>query len=107
MVDEAHITTFAVHPNWRRQGVGRRLIHALLVAATELGAARMTLEVRVSNLAAQSLYRGHGFQIAGRRERYYTDDSEDAYIMTTPPLADPAMREALEAARAAEEDVEA
>jgi len=107
MVDEAHITTFAVHPDWRRQGVGRRLIQALLVAATELGAARITLEVRVSNLAAQALYRTHGFQIAGRRERYYTDDGEDAYIMTTPSLTDPAMRETLEAARAAEEDDEA
>ena len=69
MVDEAHITTFAVHPDWRRQGVGRRLMHALLMVATEMRAARMTLEVRVSNLAAQALYRGHGFKIAGRRER--------------------------------------
>jgi ribosomal-protein-alanine N-acetyltransferase len=107
MVDEAHITTFAVHPDWRRKGVGRRLIQALLVAATELGAARMTLEVRVSNLAGQSLYEGHGFQITGRRERYYTDDGEDAYIMTTPSLADPAMRETLEAAHAAAEDEDA
>ena len=103
MVDEAHITTFAVHPDWRRQGVGRRLMHALLIVATELGAARMTLEVRVSNLAAQTLYRGHGFEIAGRRERYYTDDGEDAYIMSTAHLASPAMRPALEAARAAQE----
>ncbi len=55
MVDEAHITTFAVHPDWRRQGIGRRLLLALLVVAEELGAARMTLEVRVSNVAAQAL----------------------------------------------------
>lgn len=103
MVDEAHITTFAVHPDWRRQGVGRRLMHALLMVATEMRAARMTLEVRVSNLAAQALYRGHGFEIAGRRERYYTDDGEDAYIMSTAHLASPAMRPALEAARAAQE----
>ena len=54
--------------------------------ALELGAARMTLEVRVSNLAAQALYRRFGFAIAGRRVRYYTDDGEDAYVMTTPPL---------------------
>jgi [ribosomal protein S18]-alanine N-acetyltransferase len=103
MVDAAHITTFAVHPDWRRQGVGRRLMYALLLVATEMRAARMTLEVRVSNLAAQALYRGHGFEIAGRRERYYTDDGEDAYIMSTPVLASPAMRPALEAARAAQE----
>jgi [ribosomal protein S18]-alanine N-acetyltransferase len=103
MVDEAHITTFAVHPDWRRQGVGRRLMHALLLVATEMQAARMTLEVRVSNLAAQALYRGHGFEIAGRRERYYSDDGEDAYIMSTAHLTSPAMRPALEAARAAQE----
>jgi len=103
MVDEAHITTFAVHPDWRRQGIGRRLMYALLVVASELGATRMTLEVRVSNLPAQGLYRAHGFEIAGRRERYYTDDGEDAYIMTTPHLASPAMSAALEAAHAAED----
>jgi [ribosomal protein S18]-alanine N-acetyltransferase len=68
----------------------------------------MTLEVRVSNEAAQSLYAGHGFVVAGRRERYYTDDGEDAYIMTTPPLASAVMREPLEAARrASDEDARA
>lgn len=101
MVDEAHITTFAVHPDCRRQGVARGLMHALLLAAEEMGAARMTLEVRVSNLAAQALYSGHGFEIVGRRARYYSDDGEDAYIMTTPNLSSAAMRAFLEAARAA------
>jgi [ribosomal protein S18]-alanine N-acetyltransferase len=101
MVDEAHITTFAVHPDWRRQGVGSRLMLAMLVVAEELGADRMTLEVRVSNTAAQALYQAHGFAIAGRRERYYTDDGEDAYIMTTPPLGSAAMRESMAAARRA------
>ena len=104
MVDEAHITTFAVHPDWRRQGVGRRLLLALLVVAEELGAATMTLEVRVSNLAAQALYAAHGFAVAGRRERYYTDDGEDAYIMTTPPLDSRAMRESMAVARATAAD---
>lgn len=104
MVDEAHITTFAVHPDWRRQGVGRRLLLAMLIVANELGADRMTLEVRVSNTAAQALYQAHGFAIAGRRERYYTDDGEDAYIMTTPPLASTAMREPMAAARQAAAD---
>ncbi len=104
MVDEAHITTFAVHPDWRRQGVGRRLLLAMLIVAEELGAAHLTLEVRVSNLGAQALYAGHGFAIAGRRERYYTDDGEDAYIMTTPPLDSPAMRESMAAAREAAAD---
>ena len=101
MVDEAHITTFAVHPDWRRQGIGRRLLDALVVQAADLGAARLTLEVRVSNTAAQALYQGHGFTVAGRRTGYYTDDGEDAFVMTTPPLSSPAMREAVEAARTA------
>jgi ribosomal-protein-alanine N-acetyltransferase len=95
MVDEAHITTFGVHPDWRRQGIGRRLMVRLLELAGDLRARRMTLEVRAGNLAAQELYRGFGFDIAGRRPRYYTDDGEDALVMTTPPIADPGMRDVL------------
>jgi [ribosomal protein S18]-alanine N-acetyltransferase len=86
MVDEAHITTFGVHPEWRRQGIGRRLLLSLFDLSADLRAARMTLEVRVSNVAAQALYRRFGFAIAGTRTRYYTDDGEDAFVMTTPDL---------------------
>jgi [ribosomal protein S18]-alanine N-acetyltransferase len=93
MVDEGHITTFGVHPDWRRQGVGARLMLRLVDIALELGAARMTLEVRVGNQAAQELYRRFGFTIAGTRVRYYTDDGEDAFVMTTPALSEPAMEE--------------
>jgi ribosomal-protein-alanine N-acetyltransferase len=93
MVDEGHITTFAVHPDWRRQGVGARMLLRLVDIAAELHAARMTLEVRVSNDAAQELYRRFGFSIAGTRVRYYTDDGEDAFVMTTPALSEPAMRD--------------
>jgi [ribosomal protein S18]-alanine N-acetyltransferase len=93
MVDEGHITTFGVHPDWRRQGVGARLMLRLVDIALELGASRMTLEVRVGNHAAQELYRRFGFTIAGTRIRYYTDDGEDAFVMTTAALSDPAMRE--------------
>ena len=100
MVDEAHITTFGVHPGWRRQGVGRRLLLRLVDLSIELGAARMTLEVRVSNTAAQALYHGIGFTIAGTRTRYYTDDGEDAFVMTTPDLARPAMQELIANERA-------
>jgi ribosomal-protein-alanine N-acetyltransferase len=91
MVDEGHITTFGVHPHWRRRGVGRRLMLELVEIATDLGAARMTLEVRVSNEAAQRLYRSFGFTAAGRRRAYYTDDGEDALVMTTPQLSGPSM----------------
>ncbi|MEP6469316.1 MAG: ribosomal protein S18-alanine N-acetyltransferase [Chloroflexota bacterium] len=92
MGDEAHITTFGVHPEWRRQGVGSRLLLRLLELSLELRAVRMTLEVRAGNLPAQELYRRFGFAIAGTRRRYYTDDGEDAFVMTTPDLVRPAMQ---------------
>ena len=91
MVDEAHITTFGVHPDWRRQGVGRQLLLNLAELSIAIGARRMTLEVRASNEVAQALYRSFGFDVAGRRPAYYTDDGEDALVMTTPALDDPAM----------------
>lgn len=100
MVDDAHITTFAVHPDWRRQAVGRRLLLNLAEVSVAIGARRMTLEVRVSNVVAQALYRSFGFEIVGRRPRYYTDDGEDALIMTTPELHDPRMRAIVDAERA-------
>jgi ribosomal-protein-alanine N-acetyltransferase len=99
MVDEAHVTTFSVHPDVRRHGVGTRLLLGLLERARQLGAARMTLEVRVSNAAAQALYAKLGFAEAGIRRGYYTDDGEDALIMTTPALIDPAYVARLDALR--------
>jgi ribosomal-protein-alanine N-acetyltransferase len=95
MVDEGHITTFGVHPEWRRQGVGARLLLRLMDIALEMRASRLTLEVRVGNQAAQELYRRFGFVIVGTRVRYYTDDGEDAFVMTTPALSDPGMQEIL------------
>lgn len=99
MVDEAHVTTIGVHPDWRRQGVGRRLLVALIDLAGELRATRVTLEVRAGNLGAQALYAELGFRVAGRRTNYYTDDGEDALVMTTPALRSPPMRQALARAR--------
>ena len=99
MVDEAHITTFGVHPDWRRRGVGRRLLLRLADLALDLRAARLTLEVRVGNEPAKALYRAFGFTVAGRRPRYYTDDGEDAYVMTTGDLVGPAMQAVLRAER--------
>jgi ribosomal-protein-alanine N-acetyltransferase len=93
MVDEAHITTFAVHPAWRRQRIGERLLLAFLDLATDQGAHEATLEVRLSNLAARKLYEKYGFRPVGLRPRYYSDDHEDALIMTTSPLSDARMRE--------------
>ncbi len=93
MVDEAHVTTFAIHPDWRRQGIGRQLLLNLVELSITIGARRMTLEVRASNDVAQALYRSFGFDVAGRRPRYYTDDGEDALVMTTPGLDTPVMRD--------------
>jgi ribosomal-protein-alanine N-acetyltransferase len=100
MVDEAHITTFGVHPEHRRRGIGRRMLLRLAELAVELGAVRMTLEVRVSNTAAQALYGSFGFRIAGRRPNYYSDDGEDAFIMTTSDLHGAPMRSVIDAERA-------
>jgi len=100
MVDEAHVTTFAVHPDWRRQGIGRQLLLSLVELSIAIGARRMTLEVRASNEAAQALYREFGFEATGRRPRYYTDDGEDALVMTTPAFGDPAMGRTIASARA-------
>lgn len=99
MVDEAHITTFGVHPDWRRQAIGRQLLLNLAEISIAIGARRMTLEVRESNEVAQALYAAFGFEVLGRRHAYYTDDGEDALIMTTPALDDPAMQSVMDAER--------
>jgi ribosomal-protein-alanine N-acetyltransferase len=100
MVDEAHITTFAVHPAWRRQRIGERLLLAFLDLAIARQAHEATLEVRLSNLPARRLYEKYGFRPVGLRPRYYSDDNEDALIMTTEPLTEPRMRERLQRLRA-------
>ncbi len=111
MVDEAHITTFAVSPDRRRRGIGEALLIALLRMSGEVGAAVATLEVRISNTPARKLYEKYGFRPAGIRVRYYTDNHEDALIMTTGELTSREMRmrlahleEALEARLAAGPD---
>jgi [ribosomal protein S18]-alanine N-acetyltransferase len=100
MVDEAHVTTFAVMPEWRRRGVGARLLLSVLRVAEEAGARVATLEVRLSNMPARQLYHRFGFRPVGVRPRYYSDNGEDALIMTTDPLSSPDMRRRLEALEA-------
>jgi ribosomal-protein-alanine N-acetyltransferase len=101
MVDEAHITTFAVDPRWRRRGIGERLLLALLDLAVARRAREATLEVRLSNMPARRLYEKYGFRPVGIRPRYYSSNGEDALIMTTDPLASPGMRERVDRLRAA------
>jgi len=81
IVDEAHITNIAILTPYRGQGLGKRLMHELQKTARFLGAVRMTLEVRASNEIAQRLYRRYGFEAAGIRPGYYSDNQEDAVIM--------------------------
>ncbi len=82
IVDEAHISTIAVHPDWRGRGVGERVLAGLLERALDLGATAATLEVRLTNTPAQNLYRKYAFEVVGRRKRYYRDNGEDALLMT-------------------------
>jgi ribosomal-protein-alanine N-acetyltransferase len=86
MVDEAHITTLAARNAYRRQGIGERLLLQIFDMADGLHADVVTLEVRVSNKEAQSLYEKYGFQRVGIRRAYYTDNGEDAAVMTTDSL---------------------
>ena len=86
MVDEAHISTIAAHHDWRRRGIGELLLASMIDAGAEIGAQMVTLEVRLSNLNAQSLYRKYGFEVTGRRKGYYSDNGEDALIMSTPAV---------------------
>ena len=81
IVEEAHITLLAIHPDYQRQGLGLMLLCTLLQSAQYRGLERATLEVRASNQAAIALYQKFGFQEAGRRRRYYQDTGEDALVL--------------------------
>jgi len=101
ILDEGHICTLAVHPEWRRRGLGELLLVNLIDLATALDAAVATLEARASNLAAQRLYRKYGFQVVGLRKGYYSDNHEDALIMTTDVLSAASFQERFQALKAA------
>lgn len=78
---EVDIHNLAVHPAYRRQGIGRSLLQAVIEEAKLIGCTRVTLEVRKSNEAAQKLYHSLGFVARGVRKGYYSDDGEDALAM--------------------------
>lgn len=82
LVDEAHIATIATHPDHRRQGIARKLLTYALRYMSKEGAVSSFLEVRESNIAAQRMYRKFGYEVTGRRKRYYKDTDEDAILMT-------------------------
>src|SRR5438128_8631718 len=81
VMDEAHITTLGVHPEYRGRKIGERLFAEILVAAIRQGVRRASLEVRESNECARRLYEKYGFTAVARRRGYYSDNSEDAVVM--------------------------
>ncbi len=81
VAEDAHVTTIAVDPRWHRHQIGTRLLANIARDARERGAKHLTLEVRVSNEAAQHMYRAFGFRPAGIRKGYYVETNEDALIM--------------------------
>ncbi len=96
ILEEAHITILAVHPEYHRQGLGQALLYSLIKTACDRKMERATLEVRASNLGAISLYQKFGFKTAGRRRRYYQDNDEDALILWLPDLQHPKFQATLD-----------
>ena len=103
MAGEAHITAIAVEEESRGKGLGELLLIGSIELAMSQQAREMSLEARVSNHVAQSLYEKYGFEKVGIRKGYYTDNREDAVIMTTQPISNPAYQEKLRGLREAYE----
>ena len=78
---EIHLLNLAVRPEYRRRGLGRRLLRAMLDIGRQAGVGTVYLEVRTKNVEARGLYRSFGFAVTGRRPGYY-EDGEDAHLMT-------------------------
>lgn len=81
VADELHVLTIAVHPQARRQGHASHILRHILAEAGQKRVRKISLEVRVSNQAAQALYRKFGFRLVGTRPRYYANNGEDALLM--------------------------
>lgn len=86
-VDEGHITTLAVHPDYQHDGIGSRLLFALASDARAREMKSLALEVRVANWPAQRLYSWFGFRPVGIRRNYYAETGEDALVMWIDDLA--------------------
>lgn len=86
IIDEAHVATLATHPDFRRRGIGKKLLSHALRHMIDEGARSSFLEVRESNFTAQEMYRKFGYEASGRRRRYYKDNDEDAILMNLASL---------------------
>ncbi|MEE9262623.1 MAG: ribosomal protein S18-alanine N-acetyltransferase, partial [Dehalococcoidia bacterium] len=93
VVDEAHITSIAVREDYRRMGMGELLMMGAVELASAREASQVTLEARVSNFPAHALYEKFGFKRTGVRKGYYTDNREDAVLMTADGILTPEYRE--------------
>ncbi len=96
MADEAHMTTIAARKSLRQQGIGELLLIATADLAARLRARIITLEVRISNTAAQSLYTKYAFTEVGVRRSYYTNNKEDAILMSSEDINSAAFQARLE-----------
>ncbi len=81
IIDECHITNIAVHPNYRKLGIGNILMNKIITICKERNITGITLEVRESNTPAKNLYYKYGFKDSGIRKGYYADNNEDALLM--------------------------
>ncbi|HMD83053.1 MAG TPA: ribosomal protein S18-alanine N-acetyltransferase [Anaerolineales bacterium] len=86
IVSEVHVATLATHPDFRRQGIAKKLLAYALRELRNEGAQSSFLEVRASNFAAQEMYRKFGYEESGVRPRYYRDNDEDALLMVLESL---------------------
>lgn len=106
ILEEAHITSLGVHPDFRRQHVAQLLLCRMLEECAGKGIKWLTLEVKASNLQAQNLYQKFGFAILGRRKNYYQAEREDALIMWTEDISALAFQQRLQELRSEIQDIE-
>jgi len=97
---EAHVTNIAVNPDWHSHGIGSQLLLKIITEALARGSDRISLEVRVSNAVAQTMYEKFGFSIVGVRKGYYIETNEDAYVMVVEDALSNDYREVLTSIRA-------
>ena len=96
VLGEAHLVSIATRDEYRGQGIGERLLISVIELATKLNASTITLEARVSNKVAQALYRKYGFREVGIRRAYYSDDGEDAVLMSADTITLPSFQSNLQ-----------